>query len=308
MRRGSRRVKMGRAPCCDKDEVTKGAWSSEEDEILVDYITKHGHGTWRSLPQLAGLRRCGKSCRLRWNNYLRPDIRRGPFSPEEENTIVQLHGMLGNKWAAIASRLPGRTDNEVKNFWNSHLRKRSSGLGLNLKTPPSSSSSRLVDIKCDSPSTRHMVQWESARVEAEARLSLDSLLLDPSTTVRSDCDYFLRMWNSDVGESFRKLKEEDGVACPSPMSQTSSVTKFESGSGVTVEAGAAKNITFSSTTAEEQRMEHMSCKKDSSDDSISYEMDNSSDTALKLLLDFPGGSYLEFLREEPDGDSIFLQP
>lgn len=88
---------MGRAPCCDKDGVKKGAWTPEEDKILVDYITKNGHGTWRSLPKLAGLLRCGKSCRLRWNNYLRPDIKRGAFSSEEEQSIIKLHTMLGNK-------------------------------------------------------------------------------------------------------------------------------------------------------------------------------------------------------------------
>ncbi|XP_044501935.1 transcription factor MYB102 isoform X2 [Mangifera indica] len=68
--------------------------------------------------------RCGKSCRLRWTNYLRPDIKRGRFSFEEEETIIQLHSILGNKWSAIAARLPGRTDNEIKNYWNTHIRKR----------------------------------------------------------------------------------------------------------------------------------------------------------------------------------------
>ncbi|GKD37007.1 transcription factor MYB41-like protein, partial [Tanacetum coccineum] len=84
---------MGRAPCCIKGEVKKGAWTPEEDKLLVDYITKNGHATWRSFPKLAGLRRCGKSCRLRWTNYLRPDIKRGAFSSEEEETIFNLHSL-----------------------------------------------------------------------------------------------------------------------------------------------------------------------------------------------------------------------
>ncbi|KAH6780154.1 myb domain protein 17 [Perilla frutescens var. hirtella] len=75
---------------------TKGPWTPEEDEKLVEYITKHGQGSWCSLPKLAGLLRCGKSCRLRWTNYLRPDIRRGPFTSEEEKLVIQLHGILGN--------------------------------------------------------------------------------------------------------------------------------------------------------------------------------------------------------------------
>ncbi|KAK8501874.1 hypothetical protein V6N13_023342 [Hibiscus sabdariffa] len=121
---------MGRAPCCEKNGLKKGPWTPEEDQKLIDYIQKHGYGNWRTLPKNAGLQRCGKSCRLRWNNYLRPDIKRGRFSFEEEETIIQLHSVLGNKWSAIAARLPGRTDNEIKNYWNTHIRKRLLRMGI----------------------------------------------------------------------------------------------------------------------------------------------------------------------------------
>nr|ACK43221.1 myb-related transcription factor [Panax ginseng] len=115
---------MGRAPCCEKMGLKKGPWTTEEDQVLISYIQQHGHANWRALPKQAGLLRCGKSCRLRWANYLRPDIKRGNFTKEEEDTIFQLHEMLGNRWSAMAAKLPGRTDNEIKNVWHTHLKKK----------------------------------------------------------------------------------------------------------------------------------------------------------------------------------------
>lgn len=122
--------------------VKKGPWSPEEDRKLIDYIQKHGFGNWRAIPRQAGLLRCGKSCRLRWTNYLRPDLKRGSLSPEEEQTIIRLQGVLGNRWSTIASYLPGRTDNEIKNIWNTHIKKRltQSGSGINAVSTNSASS------------------------------------------------------------------------------------------------------------------------------------------------------------------------
>ncbi|XP_038691907.1 transcription repressor MYB6-like [Tripterygium wilfordii] len=121
-------------PCCTKQKVKKGLWSPEEDDKLIKFITTQGHGPWSSVPKLAGLQRCGKSCRLRWINYLRPDLKRGSFSEEEEKTIIDVHRIVGNKWAQIAKHLPGRTDNEVKNFWNSCVKKKLISQGLDPKT------------------------------------------------------------------------------------------------------------------------------------------------------------------------------
>uniref|UniRef100_A0A5B7CA40 Uncharacterized protein n=1 Tax=Davidia involucrata TaxID=16924 RepID=A0A5B7CA40_DAVIN len=121
---------MGHHHCCSKQKVKRGLWSPEEDEKLIKHITTHGHGCWSSVPKLAGLQRCGKSCRLRWINYLRPDLKRGSFSEQEERIIIDVHRILGNRWAQIAKHLPGRTDNEVKNFWNSCIKKRLIAQGL----------------------------------------------------------------------------------------------------------------------------------------------------------------------------------
>ncbi|CAI9756192.1 unnamed protein product [Fraxinus pennsylvanica] len=163
---------MGKSTNCHvKLELKKGPWTREEDKKLLAYIEEHGHGRWRSLPAKAGLQRCGKSCRLRWKNYLKPGIKRGKFSLQEENTIIQLHALLGNsliRWSAIATYLPKRTDNEIKNYWNTRLRKRLTRMGIDPVThkPKNFAGGQSKDAA----NLSHMTQWESARLEAEARL------------------------------------------------------------------------------------------------------------------------------------------
>ncbi|KAI0501451.1 hypothetical protein KFK09_016396 [Dendrobium nobile] len=116
---------MGRTPCCDKANVKKGPWSPEEDAKLKAYIEKYGTGgNWIALPQKIGMKRCGKSCRLRWLNYLQPNLKHGGFSEEEDNIICSLYVTIGSRWSFIASHLPGRTDNDIKNHWNTRLKKK----------------------------------------------------------------------------------------------------------------------------------------------------------------------------------------
>ncbi|CAJ1802085.1 unnamed protein product [Sphenostylis stenocarpa] len=104
------------------------AWTEEEDHLLKKCIQQYGEGKWHRVPLLAGLNRCRKSCRLRWLNYLRPNIKRGNFADEEVEMIIKLHKLLGNRWSLIAGRLPGRTANDVKNYWNCHLSKKLNAL------------------------------------------------------------------------------------------------------------------------------------------------------------------------------------
>ncbi|XP_047960103.1 transcription factor MYB20-like [Salvia hispanica] len=125
---------MGRQPCCDKVGLKKGPWTADEDKKLINFILTNGQCCWRSVPKLAGLLRCGKSCRLRWINYLRPDLKRGLLSDEEEKLVIHLHAQLGNRWSKIASHMAGRTDNEIKNHWNTHIKKKLKKMGIDPTT------------------------------------------------------------------------------------------------------------------------------------------------------------------------------
>ncbi|CAJ2660295.1 unnamed protein product [Trifolium pratense] len=117
-----------------KTGMKKGPWTPQEDMILIEYVNKHGEGNWNSVQKNSGLLRCGKSCRLRWANHLRPNLKKGSFSEDEEKIIIELHAKLGNKWARMAAQLPGRTDNEIKNFWNTRMKRRQRA-GLPLYPP-----------------------------------------------------------------------------------------------------------------------------------------------------------------------------
>ncbi|GKV00062.1 hypothetical protein SLEP1_g12816 [Rubroshorea leprosula] len=134
---------------CSKEVMNRVAWSPLEDQILIDYIKIHGEGKWANINKKTALKRSGKSCRLRWLNYLRPDIKRGNISLEEEDLIIRLHKLLGNRWSLIAGRLPGRTDNEIKNYWNTILSKKARG--EHPKQPKDAKMIKKNDIKSSSP-------------------------------------------------------------------------------------------------------------------------------------------------------------
>ncbi|KAL8546675.1 hypothetical protein ACS0TY_006413 [Phlomoides rotata] len=120
----------------EQNEVRgKVAWTSEEDYKLTYFVNKDGPHLWDSIShklERIGIKRSGNSCRLRWVNYLSPDIRRGNFTDEEILTILTLHRQLGNRWSRIAKELPGRTDNDIKNFWNTRVVKEAKQLNCDV--------------------------------------------------------------------------------------------------------------------------------------------------------------------------------
>ncbi|XVE56904.1 hypothetical protein DITRI_Ditri04bG0048000 [Diplodiscus trichospermus] len=245
---------MGRHPWCDSTGLKRGPWTPEEDQKLFTYIQQHGHGSWRSLPEKAGqvshpetfemqfsfpcLQRCGKSCRLRWINYLRPDIKRGKFSLHEQKTIIQLHALLGNRWAAIAKHLPNRTDNEVKNYWNAHLKKRLANMGIDPvthkpvgATPGASSSANsyttVVNIDpiiihkenaTAEESEPRLQQPKSSRSTSASALLLNKLATRVTTLQRIDplraCQRLQPMsFNRTIGDAGANSENTTAIVC-----------------------------------------------------------------------------------------------
>ncbi|XVE68136.1 hypothetical protein DITRI_Ditri09bG0045100 [Diplodiscus trichospermus] len=205
---------MGRPPCCDKVGVKKGPWTPEEDIILVSYIQEHGPGNWKAVPTKTGLLRCSKSCRLRWTNYLRPGIKRGNFTEHEEKMIIHLQALLGNRWAAIASYLPQRTDNDIKNYWNTHLKKKLK------KIQGSEGCSRDGLSSSSSPTSSHQIsrgQWER-RLQTDINMAKQAL---------SDA------LSPEKSSSLAELKPSDGyISYPKPggyVSSTENIAKLLKG-------------------------------------------------------------------------------
>ncbi|KAI9113951.1 hypothetical protein K1719_015202 [Acacia pycnantha] len=178
--RGSNSPTLQQADAVDDDlDLRRGPWTVDEDLTLINYITTHGEGRWNSLARSAGLKRTGKSCRLRWLNYLRPDVRRGNITLEEQLMILELHSRWGNRWSKIAQYLPGRTDNEIKNYWRTRVQKHARQLKCD------------VNSKQFKDTMRYL--WMPRLVEriqaAAAATTASSQTLSAATTVTTNSTY-----------------------------------------------------------------------------------------------------------------------
>ncbi|KAH0907772.1 hypothetical protein HID58_039599 [Brassica napus] len=173
---------MSRKPCCVGEGLKKGAWTTEEDKKLISYIHEHGEGGWRDIPQKAGLKRCGKSCRLRWANYLKPDIKRGEFSYEEEQIIIMLHASRGNNPNPATTRTSeGQDDSNPSN-----LDEQSQSGSMSPKyLPISSSSCNLQKMSNSDETTRNNGSLSSKKCRFKKSSSTSKLLNKVATKASS---------------------------------------------------------------------------------------------------------------------------
>ncbi|KAI7745519.1 hypothetical protein M8C21_015307, partial [Ambrosia artemisiifolia] len=180
------------------NDIRRGPWTLEEDNLLIRYISYHGDGRWNLLAKSSGLKRTGKSCRLRWLNYLKPDIKRGNLTSQEQLLILELHSKWGNRWSKIACHLPGRTDNEIKNYWRTRVQKQARHLKID------ANSKRFVETV-----KRFWMPRLLEKVEQNSLLSLSSPSSSSSTFSTS---------TTETNQNNLSFQQVEQTLIPSPSS------------------------------------------------------------------------------------------
>ncbi|KAG2301172.1 hypothetical protein Bca4012_059380 [Brassica carinata] len=244
---------MSRKPCCVGEGLKKGAWTTEEDKKLISYIHEHGEGGWRDMPQKSGLKRCGKSCRLRWTNYLKPEIKRGEFSSEEEQIIIMLHAARGNKWSVIARHLPRRTDNEIKNYWNTHLKKRLIERGIDPVTHKPLASNTNPTATTPRPENLHSLDASSSDKPDSRSSSMPSMPLPLSSDFNTV---------SEITRNDGTPVQGGSLSCKKSIKKSSSTSRLLN--KVAAKATSIKDILSSTTISYEGFPEQTRNEEDSS--------------------------------------------
>ncbi|KAK8961530.1 Myb-related protein 315 [Platanthera guangdongensis] len=207
---------------------TKSPWTEEEDEILVSYIARHGANKWDEVARKSGLRRGGKSCRLRWKNQLHPRLKKEPFTVEEKDYIVQLHKHYGSKWSLIASHFPGRTDNAIKNICNS-LTKRKQRAAGKIVHPAAPPSPPLLVPPAPPPETSGAMAWRelpSIQHMSSKRTTNNDTFISPSSPLMEDED--VEFWINSLMQDDQMPSMEDllSEALRKPVDSTASAAEL----------------------------------------------------------------------------------
>ncbi|KAI3893490.1 hypothetical protein MKX03_022818 [Papaver bracteatum] len=212
------------------EEFKRGAWKPEEDLILKKYIEANGEGKWTTVSKKSGLMRSAKSCRMRWKNHLRPNIKHGQISEDEEDLIIRMHKLLGNRWSLIAGRIPGRTDNEVKNYWNTHLSKRNlNHQGQSMNSVTFNCKKRRNMMVSDTNDAQQTLSIVSTKQQDESNIfngdeRVDAQLSNPSSTTSTSSGaeevnavqrYATSTTpdNSAAGDTAKIISEEEIYSC-----------------------------------------------------------------------------------------------